>query len=116
MNDSWFKIRTRLAGNIREALKRQSANKSTRTAKLLGADILTVRNYLESKFIPGMNWSNMGRGGWHIDHIIPCRAFDLTNPVEQKQCFHFTNLQPLWEADNIRKSDKVLMQPELFAP
>jgi DNA/RNA endonuclease G (NUC1) len=55
-----------------------------------------------------MNWENYGKNGWHIDHIIPCASFDLTDPKQQKNCFHYTNLQPLWAADNIRKSDKIL--------
>ena len=54
-----------------------------------------------------MTWKNYGRNGWHIDHILPCSSFDLTDPEQRRKCFHYTNLQPLWEIDNIRKSDKV---------
>jgi hypothetical protein len=64
-----------------------------------------VKNHLESKFEKGMSWENMGE--WHIDHIKPCSSFDLTDPEEQKRCFHYTNLQPLWAKDNLSKSDKV---------
>ena len=64
--------------------------------------------YMEKKFTKGMTWNNYGNNGWHIDHIIPCSSFDLTNPEEQKKCFHYTNLQPLWAEDNLRKSDKIL--------
>jgi len=55
-----------------------------------------------------MTWDNYGRkeGQWSIDHIIPCAIFDLSDPIEQKQCFHYTNLQPLWHIDNLKKSDK----------
>jgi hypothetical protein len=63
-----------------------------------------VKIYLESKFEKGMNWENMGE--WHIDHIRPCSSFDLNNPKQQKQCFHYTNLQPLWAKDNLSKSNK----------
>ena len=45
-------------------------------------------------------------GSWHIDHIKPCAKFDLSKIEEQKACFHFTNLQPLWASDNLRKSAK----------
>ena len=28
---------------------------------------------------------------------------DLPLPEEQAECFHFSNLQPLWAKDNLRK-------------
>jgi hypothetical protein len=62
-----------------------------------------LRQHLEAQFTDGMSWDNYGRDGWHIDHIRPCASFDLTDPEQQRQCFHYTNLQPLWAADNIRK-------------
>jgi hypothetical protein len=43
---------------------------------------------------------------WHIDHIVPCESFDLTDPAQQGQCFHFSNLQPLWARENLRKGTK----------
>ena len=48
----------------------------------------------------------MGFRGWHIDHIKPCASFDLTDPKQQQQCFHYSNLQPLWWYDNLSKGDK----------
>jgi hypothetical protein len=51
-----------------------------------------------------MNWENQGE--WHIDHIRPCASFNLDNEEERYQCFHYTNLQPLWTEDNLIKSDK----------
>ena len=55
-------------------------------------------------------WDNYGQKGWVIDHILPCCSFDLSKPEEQRKCFHYSNLQPLWESDNLRKlsSDKQL--------
>ena len=41
-----------------------------------------------------------------MDHIIPVTAFNLSDPEQQKECFHFTNLQPLWGTENLRKSNK----------
>ena len=64
--------------------------------------------YIEKLFVDGMSWDNYGPTGWHIDHIKPCASFDLTNQDEQRQCFHYTNLQPLWAADNIRKGAKMV--------
>ena len=60
--------------------------------------------YLEGKFTEGMTWENHGK--WHIDHIKPCCSFNLEDEEEQKKCFHYTNLQPLWATDNLVKSGK----------
>ena len=68
----------------------------------------TLKQHLESQFKDGMSWNNHGVKGWHIDHIKPCASFDLTDPEEQKKCFHFSNLQPLWWIDNLKKKDKIL--------
>lgn len=78
-------------------------DKSATTEQLLGCTFERLHAHLESLFQPGMNWENMGRNGWHVDHRIPCCAFDLTDPEQQKLCFHYTNLQPLWKLDNLRK-------------
>jgi hypothetical protein len=62
--------------------------------------------YLESLFRDGMTWDNYGFYGWHIDHIIPCASFNLKNSEEQKRCFHYTNLEPLWGYDNWHKGSR----------
>ena len=80
--------------------------KAAKTAELLGASIPEVWNYLEKQFQPGMTRKNHGL--WHIDHIKPCAAFDLSFPEQQKKCFHYTNLQPLWASDNISKGAKIV--------
>jgi len=103
-NDCNYRIRRGLRSRIREAIK--NGWRSASTLELIGCSISDLRLHLESKFRPGMSWDNYGRGGWEIDHVRPCASFDLTDPEQQKECFHFTNLQPLWAAENRAKSDK----------
>lgn len=76
------------------------------TLELVGAGIAQVKKHLEAQFKPGMNWENHGKLGWHIDHITPCAKFDLSDPEQQKKCFHYTNLQPLWWQENLSKGYK----------
>jgi hypothetical protein len=78
--------------------------KSLSTINLIGCSIEHLRRHLAFQFQPGMSWSNYGK--WHIDHIRPCAKFDLSKESEQKKCFHYTNLQPLWAKDNLIKGDR----------
>ena len=92
-----------LRARIRAAIKRDKATKSLSTTKLVGCTIKELKKHLELKFDSKMSWKNYGN--WHVDHIVAVTKFDLTNPEEQKKCFHYTNLQPLWATDNLRKSN-----------
>ena len=85
-------------------------NKSKSTLVLLGCTFEEFRIYLEKLFTVGMSWENygMGLGKWNIDHIVPCSIFDLESAVEQKQCFHFSNHQPLWAPDNLEKYNRTI--------
>ena len=51
-----------------------------------------------------MSWENQGK--WHIDHIIPLSS--AANEEELYKLCHFTNLQPMWATDNIRKGSKII--------
>jgi hypothetical protein len=106
-----YKIKTYERNRIYSVLK--GNKKSKHTLELLGCSIEFLKGYLESQFLPGMNWKNYGNGWngkgmteWHIDHKKPCSSYDLSNPGEQALCFHYTNLQPLWAKDNLIKNDK----------
>ncbi len=72
---------------------------------LIGCSIEHLKNHLEVQFDDGMSWANYGL--WHVDHILPCALFDLSKEEEQKLCFCFENLQPLWKFDNWSKGAKV---------
>jgi hypothetical protein len=101
-NDINFKILDCLRSRINKFIK----NKSKRSLELTGCNIDNLKKHLESKFLDGMSWDNYGKFGWHIDHIKPCALFDFTDISQQKECFHYTNLQPLWAKDNISKGKR----------
>jgi len=106
-NDIHFRIGMNLRHRANMALR--GTVKSKRTMELLGTSIDNFWSHLESKFKPGMTRNNYGKR-WHIDHIIPCASFDLTKPEEQFKCFHYTNLQPLWAKENLKKGAKLEWQ------
>lgn len=101
------RIRDSLSARLNALLRGRKKTKCTRY--LVGCSLDELKIHLESQFKPGMSWENYGLKGWHIDHIIPCSFFDLTKLDEQKKAFNYTNLQPLWAKDNIRKSNKVFL-------
>ena len=105
-SDLSFKLMKNLRSRVRSALHGNS--KSAATEALLGICVDECRKYIEALFTEGMSWdSNI-----HIDHIVPCASFDLSDPEQQRRCFHYTNLQPLWGPDNLEKSAKLTPQAE----
>lgn len=88
-----------------QVCKMRGVSKSSRSMELIGCTPDKLRSHLQAQFKQGMAWNNYGK--WHVDHIVPVTAFDLSKPEEQRRCFHYTNLQPLWGSDNIRKSNKM---------
>jgi len=63
-----------------------------------------------------MSWENFGKDGWHVDHIYPLGRADLTDPVELLAAFNWRNCRPLWEAENMIKSDTITAEAAaLFA-
>ena len=100
-NDINFRLGTNLRNRLRRLLKKEKSSKIA--IKNLGCTIEELKNHLGSQFLPGMTWMNHGIFGWHIDHIIPLSYFDLTIEEHIKKACHYTNLQPLWSIDNIKK-------------
>jgi hypothetical protein len=100
-----FRIRHALRARLRLALNRRGIVEPRRTIELVGCTAAELRHHFERQFLPGMSWENHGE--WHIDHIIPCAKFDLSDPEALAQCFHFSNLQPLWAAENVRKGGRL---------
>ncbi len=102
-----IKIMAALRTRIRGALLKVNKSKDSKTEEIIGISHEGFREYIKSTWKPGMTWENYGVGGWHIDHIIPCAAFNLLAPEQQKKCFHYTNMQALWESENISKNCKL---------
>ena len=108
--DIQWQLRNVCRKRIRCAIQNTGQKKTTSTTILLGCSIQELRTHLESLFTEGMMWVNYGRGigKWSIDHIKPCVSFDLTDLEQQMQCFHYSNLQPLWFEENSRKGARLI--------
>jgi len=108
--DPCFKIAHALRHRLNEALK--TSQKVGSAVRDLGCTIEELKQRLESMFYPNletgeiMTWENHTIKGWHIDHIKPLDSFDLSNKEQLLKACHYTNLQPLWWHDNIRKGAK----------
>jgi hypothetical protein len=98
-------IRRRLRSRVNRVLTGKL--KSAPTLTLLGCSLEQFKSHLESQFTRGMNWKNYGRS-WHIDHKEPCSSFNLSNPPEQRRCFHYSNLRPLGAKENWSKHARII--------
>jgi hypothetical protein len=121
-NDPALRLFTNQRNRIKDAISKQNAKKVNNSIMLLGYDdsqyndasefINFVRGYIESTFEEGMSWENYGSvdssGGhpdcWHIDHIIPCAAYDYANEEDQFRCFNYRNLRACWAKENLTKN------------
>lgn len=101
-------INHRLSNNMRLRIWKalNGINKSENTRNLLGCTINDFKKHIEEQFKNGMNWNNYGTL-WNIDHYIPCNYFDLSKDINQKICFHYLNMRPMYNEDNIRKHDNI---------
>ena len=105
------KENARIADNLRSRLSHCVVrdSKSPSAVRDLGCSIDFLKGYLASKFQTGMSWDNYGE--WHIDHIKPLSKFNLKDRQRLLEAIHYTNLQPLWAIDNIKKSNKYKNSP-----
>ena len=108
-NDINRKISTCLRSRLNKALKGNV--KSAGTMELIGCTVDELRTHLESQFEPWMNWDNHGaydpsKKTWHFDHIVPMAAFDLKDPMQQREACKFSNIKPLLAEKNLKKGSK----------
>jgi hypothetical protein len=104
--DFLFKLTCSLRARIYGFLIKNNITKKNKTFEIVGCSPQFLKEYLDQKFTEGMSWDNYGLYGWHIDHIIPLSSAKTEDDV-YKLC-HYTNLQPLWAIDNLKKGGKLI--------
>ena len=106
-SDSLYKLEYNLRNRIKMFLKTTKFNKiKSGTLSIVGCTTIELKEYLENQFVDGMSWDNHGLYGWHIDHIIPMSS--ATNEEDLYKLCHYTNLQPLWATDNLKKGTTII--------
>jgi hypothetical protein len=105
-HDVIFKLRCNLRSRLYNFLKSKNISKKNKTFEIVGCSSEFLKEYIENKFTEGMCWELLG-SKIHIDHIIPLSSAKTEEEV-YKLC-HYTNLQPLWAEDNLKKSNKIIM-------
>lgn len=106
--DPIFKLQQVMRSRLYSALRVTGFRKLSRTNKYIGCTTEKLKKHLEYSFEPGMAWHNHGKGSgkWNVDHIIPLSS--ATTAEELFKLCHYTNLQPLWENENMAKGDKLI--------
>jgi len=100
-----IRLKNSLRSRINEIMNKKYNNPYTKS--LVGCEYNFLIKFIENKFVNGMTWDNYGYYGWHIDHIIPLSS--AKTEEELLKLFHYTNLQPLWGIDNMKKSNKLII-------
>lgn len=95
--DPLFKMKCNLKTLIWISFHKKEFVKNSKVLDILGCSYEFFKEYIESQFIKGMNWENI-----HLDHIKPLY---LANTYEEiYKLNHYTNFQPLFAIDNLRKN------------
>jgi hypothetical protein len=103
-NDDFFKLKFNIRSLIRNSINRKFTTKSKKTIEILGCSFEEFKLHLESQFDEKMNWENQGTY-WYLDHIIPISSAKTEEDVYRLN--HYTNFQPLYWEDNLKKSNKI---------
>ena len=103
--DPIFNLTNRMRGRLRKYLIILNISKKNKTFEIVGCSPQFLKEHLEKQFIDGMTWEN--RSEWHIDHKIPLSSAKTEEEL-YKLC-HYTNLQPLWAEENLKKSNKIIV-------
>ena len=103
-NDVIFRLKCNMRSRLSSFIKTKNITKKNRTFEIIGCSPQLLKEYLEKQFSEGMTWEN--RVEWHIDHIIPLSSAKTEEEL-YKLC-HYTNLQPLWAVENMKKGNKIV--------
>lgn len=107
--DIEFKIVSCLRSRLLTCVRQAKSGKVSNALDLLGCSMDYFMKFIEKQWKVGMTWSNhgLGEGMWHLDHRKAVSRFNIRDEWEQRWCFHYSNFQPLWEIDNLKKSNKL---------
>lgn len=100
-DDPVFALAHRLRTRLRDAIQAAGSGKSAGTFELVGCTPQELKAHIEAQFVGEMGWHN--RDEWHLDHVRPLASYDLTDSEQQRQAMHFSNVAPVWAADNMAK-------------
>jgi len=103
--DPTFRIIESMRSRLKNFFKSNNIQNYNKTFNIVGCSPQELKEYLEKKFTDEMSWDNYGQ--WHIDHKIPLSSA-ISDDEVYKLC-HYTNLQPLWAEDNLKKSNKIII-------
>lgn len=107
-SDPVYAFTVKIRVMLMKTLRKKGYTKRSKSQQILGCTWGELVAHIESKFQPGMTWEN--RGEWHIDHITPLATAETEADIIRLN--HYTNLQPLWAADNLRKGGRILAAPD----
>lgn len=107
------RIKDRLSSRLRELLRRKGQQKKNAINNYTGCTPMEMMRHVESQFTKGMTWETYGVFGWHLDHIIPCERFDLTNEDHCRVCFNWRNIRPLWGEHNWTRQEMLTLDEAL---
>lgn len=105
--DPNFKVAHLLRARVRKTL---NGNRRADSAlEFLGCTLDFFKAWLTYCFAEGMDFENHG-SVWHIDHTIPCSKFNFSNDGEQRICFHWSNMKPMYAVANISKNNRATLK------
>lgn len=106
-NDPLYKLISNFRTAIYQVLKENNVEKNKHYFDILKYTPEDLIQHLEKQFTGNMTWENYGE--WHVDHKKPITSFNFQEMGDDEfmKCWSLDNLQPLWEEENIRKSNKI---------